>query len=310
MDPMFILWSVGAPALAAFLAVGASFLASRRLPKSEPPRYLWLAAAAVGLAFAVGSPGILGRFPTWPPAQAAEWLPLLGLAAVFLGVIDTLVHRMNFSWIVLTLMLGLLAWGTIAGPLGSASKNAMGEGGVKAAWIAACAVLIILPALAARHGAAATTHAGPPVALGLLAGVSIGAIIALAHTAKFGQFVSLLGLGIAPFALMALIRGNWPIAPGVAPAFAALHSIMWLLTHFYAPRDGHWASTALACLAPAGLLVARIPALSRKPKAAGIAQAVACVAMGAAAAVVLVATAPEPPADDDDGASLYYGLSD
>jgi zinc transporter ZupT len=80
---------------------------------------------------------------------------------------------------------------------------------------------------------------------------------------------------------------------------------MWLLTHFFATKDGVWIATILACLAPLGLLVGTLPWVRATPLRAGLAQVIATVAMGAAALGVVLSTTK--PATDDQNLKDLYG---
>jgi hypothetical protein len=177
----------------------------------------------------------------------------------------------------------------------------MGEGTARTLWLAAIAATFILSVVGADLGAHRTPHAGPPLALGLLTACAIAAAL-LAQTAKYAQFASLLGLGIAPIALAALLRRPWPSDRGLTTAFALLNGTLWFLLHFYA--DAPTPAAFLGALAPALLLVGRIPALAARPVAAATAQALAVLAVGLAAVGLTFAGRPAPePASG--GAELY-----
>lgn len=303
MDPTFLLLSVAMPLGLAGLVVAAAFAMTRTCGRTRPRA--WAALLGLGLAFPVGALAILGHGPEWPPAQAADWLPFLGAAALALGVVDLLLPRRPWaSAVVLALLLGLAA-GAYFGPLASASKNYMGAGAVKALWTAAVFAAIALPALAARTGARGTPNAGPVFALGLLTACTIAAAL-LFETAKYAQFASLLGLGLAPLGVATLLRRPWPTDRGLAPVFSALNALLWLLLHFYAEVPP--AAAFVGAAAPAALLVARLPKLSASPKLAGFAQVAAVTLLGLAALGLAVAGKPKPPADAD-GAAMYPTLS-
>ena len=301
MDPMFLVKSVLIPLVLASMVVGVAFLRSRH---AGGARLVALAGPlAVGLAFVIGVPMVLGRMPAWKPAHASEWLPFLGIAATIVGVIDALLPRKVWSVVVTGVLLTAFAWAVLAGPLDSAVKRLASEpGGVALPWL--MGAMIVLPALAGRAGAKHTPNAGPVFALGLLTACSIAAIV-LSGTAMFGQFGALLGLGLAPLGVATLIRRPWATDRGLIVTFASLHATLWLLTHFYATKDGVWASTALFCLAPAGLLIARVPKLSKNPKVAGWAQICVVLAMGLAAVATVVATTPKAEPGEQDVEDLY-----
>ncbi len=301
MDPMFLVKSVLIPLVLASMVVSVAFLRSRSVGGA---RLVALSGPlAVGLAFVVGVPMVLGRVPQWKPAQASEWLPFLGIAAMVVGIIDAVLPRKVWSTVVTALMLAAFAWAVLAGPLDSAVTRLAGEpGGVALPWL--MGALIVAPALAARAGARWTTNAGPVFAIGLLTACSIAAIV-LSGTAMFGQFAALLGLALAPIGFAILVRRPWATDRGLMVTFVSLHATMWLMTHFYATKDGVWTATALFCLAPVGLLVARLPRLAKNPKVAGWIQIVVVVAMGAAGLATVVATTPKAQPGEQDGSDLY-----
>lgn len=301
MDPMFLVKSVLIPFALAAVVVGVAWLRSRRASGTTLVRLA--GPLAVAVAFIVGVPMILGRVPEWKPAQAAEWLPYLGLVALAIGVIDAMLPRKVWAGVVVGALLAGFAWASLEGPLASAVARIKGEpGGSALPWL--MGLMIVVPALAGRAGAKHTANAGPVFALGLMTACSIAGVL-LSGTAMFAQVVALLGLGLAPIGVATLIRRPWVSDRGLIVTFASLHSLMWLVTHFYATKDGVWAATALFCVAPAGLVIARVPALAKRPKLAGVAQICAVLAMGVAGAATIVATQPAPAAGEADVSDLY-----
>lgn len=302
MDPTFLLLSVAAPLGIAVLFVAAAFLFTRGTGRTTPRA--WAAFLGLALAFPAGVRAILGHPVEWPPAQAADWLPFLAAAALLLGAVDLLLPRKPWAWALLLAMLLGLAAGVLAGSLASAVRHGMGAGAVKTLWTAGVVVAIALPALAARAGARGTPNAGPVFALGLLTACTIAAAL-LFETAKYAQFASLLGLGLAPLGVATLILRPWPTDRGLAPVFSALNATLWLLLHFYAEVPAPAALVGAA--APAALLVARLPGLSTSPKRAGLAQVAAVTLLGLTAVGLAYAGKPAPAVDD--GASMYPTLS-
>ena len=301
MDPMFLVKSVLIPLVFASVVAGVAILVARRTPGT--PLVRLAGAIAVAGAFILGVPLILGRVPEWKPAQAAEWLPYLGLVVLAIGVVDALLPRKVWASVVVGALLAGAAWAALEGPLASAVARIKGEpGGSALPWL--MGLMIVVPALAGRAGAKHTPNAGPVFALGLMTACSIAGVL-LSGTAMFAQFVALLGLGLAPLGVATLIRKPWASDRGLIVTFASLHALMWLVTHFYATKDGVWAATALFCVAPAGLLIARVPMLAKRPTIAGVAQVCAVLAMGIAGAATVVATQPAPEAGEADVSDLY-----
>jgi hypothetical protein len=288
MDPAFLAKTVAVPAALAAVPVAAAYFLPRR-------PFGVAAALGTGLAFAVGGTFILGGWPEWKPANAHQWLPYLGLLALALGLADAALPRRPWAFVVTALLLAGFGCALAQGPLASRLDQASDRATVLFAGILA---LTIIPGLAIRLGAATTPHAGPPFALGLLTATSIAAAL-LSGSAMYTQFFALIGLGLAPLGVAALLRRPWPLHRGFPVTFAALHSTMWLLTHHFATKDGVWAATILGCLAPLGLLAARLPWCRATPLRAGLAQVVATAALGAAALGVVVATTKPAPAEPD-----------
>lgn len=297
----FILLSVALPALVALATAGLAFFLSRKPGVSSRG---WSAPLAVGLPFVLAGPFILNKSPEWPPSQAADWLPFLGVAALVLGLIDIALPRARWVYAALFALLAGYAAFVYHGPLASAASRLMGEGATKITWIAAIGAVLTLPALAARAGARHTPNAGPPFALGILTAATIAAGL-LSETAKLAQFASLLGLGLAPLGVITLIRRPWAIDRGLPLVFAPLLATIWLLLHFYA--DAHWLAAILGAISPAALLIACLPGLSRSPKTAGIVQVAVAAALAAATLGVLVANKPAPASGDDDASQMYPG---
>ena len=301
MDPNFLARSVIFPLVLASIAVGVALIRSRR---AGGPTLVALAGPfAIALAFVVGVPFILGRMPAWKPTQAAEWLPFLGVAALLIGVVDALPPRKVWASVVTGAMLSAFAWAVLAGPLATIVTRLGSEpGGAALPWL--MGAMIVVPAMAGRAGARWTPNAGPPFALGLLVACSIAAIV-LSGTAMFAQIAALLGLGLAPLGVATLLRRPWATDRGLIVTFASLHATLWMLTHFYATKDGVWAATALFCLAPVGLMVARLPGLAKSPKAAGFVQVGVVLAMGIAGLATVVMTTPKPDPVEQDVSDLY-----
>lgn len=300
MDPKFLLLSVAMPAAISTAAVAGAFFLSKRKP--DHPIRRWAGPVAIALPFIVASPAILGHGPEWPPAQAADWLPFLGLAALLIGLVDVLVRPRYVSTVLTGLFLAGFAAMVLRGPLASAMTNSMGDGATKTAWIFGVVALYVVPGLLARSGAAATPNAGPPFALGLLTAMVIGWAL-LSETAKYAQFASLVGLGLAPLGIVTLIARPWSIARGAVPAFVALNTTLWLLVSFYAERSD--LAVVLGSMAPAALAVSRIPALKDKAKVAGFVQIAAVVALGLAAVGASMAARPPKPAAGPDYSDAY-----
>jgi hypothetical protein len=288
MDPAFLVKTVAIPAALAAAPVTTAFCMPRR-------PFGVAAALGTGLAFAVGGTFILGGWPDWKPANAHQWLPYLGLLALALGLADAALPRKPWSIAVTALLLAGFGFALAQGPLASRLANA-GDG--SATLLAGILALTIIPGVAIRLGSATTPHAGPPFALGLLTATSIAAAL-LSGSAMYTQFFALIGLGLAPLGVAALLRRPSSLDRGLPVVFACLHTTMWLLTHHFAPKDGVWAATILGCLAPLGLLAARLPWCRATPLRAGLAQVLATAALGASALGVVVATTKPAPADQD-----------
>jgi hypothetical protein len=302
MDPAFLAKTVAIPAALSTAAVAAAFLHARRrqtLPVS--PLIAPAAVLAIGLSFVVGGAFILGGWPVWKPANAHQWLPYLGLLAVVLGLIDASLPRKAWSIAVTALLLAGFGLALAYGPLDSRlAQTADGSTSLLFGILA----LVVVPGVAIRVAAKTTPNAGPPFALGLLTACSIAAAL-LSGSAMYAQFVALIGLGLAPLGVATLLRRPWPLDRGLPVIFASLHSAMWLLTHFFAPNDGVWSATILACLAPLGLFAARLPWACANPRRAGLTQVIATAAFGAAALGTVVATAK--PASQDENLKDLYG---
>jgi energy-coupling factor transporter transmembrane protein EcfT len=302
MDPGFLAKTVAIPAALSTAAVAAAFFHARRIPAGvASPLIAPAAVLAMGLSFVVGGVFIVGGWPDWRPANAHHWLPYLGLLAVVLGLVDAAFPRKAWSLAMTALLLAGFGFALAKGPLASRLDQA-GDGSTTL--LLGILALVIAPGLAIRLGEKALPNAGPPFALGLLVACSIAAAV-LSGSAMYAQFVALIGLGLAPLGVASLLRRPWPIDRGLPVVFACLHAAMWLLTHFFATKDGVWIATILACLAPLGLLVGTLPWVRATPLRAGLAQVIATVAMGAAALGVVLSTTK--PATDDQNLKDLYG---
>src|SRR2546423_646414 len=99
-----ILWDVVLPGAIAVLVVALSW---RAWDRGSAPRAHWAGPLALGLAFAIVLPALIGskwRLPGLPPGESAGWLFYIAIVGALIGVIDALVSIPSWARLAIVLI--------------------------------------------------------------------------------------------------------------------------------------------------------------------------------------------------------------
>ncbi len=287
MPIAFLLLSVIVPLLLACVPVAIEFLRARD-PIAGPPR-AWAAVAALGAAFLAGVVPIIGRWPEFPPVSAEEWLLSIALAAVVLALLDAVLPSRWWSALLVSIGMVALAYVITQGPLASASRR-WGEGSTRLLWFAGVMAALVVPAVLVRSGTRAAPHGGSIFALGIVTAGTIACYV-LAGSAKFAQLESLVGLGLLPLWLAAMVRRPWTLHFGFPVLFGLLHGTLWSYAAFYTEMP--LSAAILGVLAPVSVAAARLPGVPKRISVTFGLQAGVALAMIGAAVILVAMNRPE-----------------
>jgi len=241
---MFLLKQLLPGVLAAVLISGLLAIAGRLWKANN-----WADAVALGIGY-TGGHAVTAGWPTFPPAEATQWLPYFALAVMFVGVLDTLLRPAGSLRAVIWVLccVGILR-------LLLHSKFQYGwslpEGVL---WIASLAAGMLVLAGCLDAAAQRDASISLPLILTIVAG-GTGAALMLSGSMLLGQLAIVLAaalgaiLGVA-FLLPKAIKGR-----GIAPVAVALLSGLWLSGYFFADLPSASALLLAAASIPAVMLV-------------------------------------------------------
>lgn len=294
----------------------------------------WVGVLATLAAFLFGAPFILGKWPPLPPVLGEEWVvyvAIVAAAAAFLiaGVVAAAAlkamraspggpaadvgagFRMPFA------AFGIAAAVTLAIGIGlrftalrSAFENQVGPGLAGIALMSAIALGMMAITVGLERAACRLRNAGLPFALGLIATLSVPGLF-MSSSAKLAQLALVLAMGPGLASLAGLFfRGRVMRAgafAGVATLFVSVHVTLWLVAHFYA--EAPLATTILACVAPAAVLVGLVPPvrmkLAERPVLGAIVPGVLAALVMVAAVGIAARTYLGEKKDQDPGMDMY-----
>lgn len=212
---------VGAVVTGAVLAVAACF----------PPVHRWASAVALGAGYVGGHAMAIGRWPSFPPAEATHWLLYFAIAALITGLLDVFLPdtrrwlRLSVWTVLSSVFIRVLlqpkwkyAW--------SLSEGLLWLGGL---------VVIILFVSFCLETIAQPSNSRPALPL-ILAIISAGTSVALmvSGSMRLGQLALIFATAVAvswlvacPIPSLSLRRGAVPIVIVLLPGF-------WLSGYFYA----------------------------------------------------------------------------
>jgi hypothetical protein len=251
---------------------------------------------AVGVAFLAGVVPIIGRWPEFPPVSSEEWLPPLALGAVALGLLDGFLPARWWGALLVSLGVVALALVIVEGPLASASRQ-WGEGSTRLLWFGGVMAALVIPAVLVRSGMRRAPNGGSVFALGVAVAGTIACFV-LAGSAKLSQLESLLGLGLLPLWLAAMVRRPWTLHAGLPVTFCLLHGTLWCYAAFYSEMP--LPAAILGVLAPVSVAAARLPGVpSRIRVTFGLQSGVALALIGAAVVLVAMSQSRAPGSEYD-----------
>jgi hypothetical protein len=275
---------MGASALACALVLILARLAGGRTGGR------WGLPLGLGIGYALGHAGASewltsGELPSIPPLNATDWLPWLALAAMVLGLLESLWPSPAWArWENRLLLVGATLW-LLIGPLyQSLWEPAQWKGAVWVCGLGAGILVFwgLLEGLSGRRGRAML------LPLAVLAGGTAAALV-LSRFLVLGEC----GMGLAAALGAAWLVSRWWVelspAGGGVPVVGVLLAGLILGGFFYAELPA--SSAILLALAPLALLVDRIGPVARWPGWAGGLARLAAVLVPVGAAVALAAMA-------------------
>ena len=278
---MFLLKQLLPPVLAAVLVSGVIAMAGRLWKANS-----WADAIAVGIGYAVGQ-AVTAGWPAFPPIEATQWLPYLGIAVTILAVIDTLLRPPGVMraviWFlgcagILSLLLAFkfqYGWSLFVGGL----------------WIAGLATAMLVLTSFLDRVARRDASISLPLILTIVAG-GTGLALLLSGSLLLGQLALALAGAFAAIVIIGMLLPNAINGRGIAPVSATLLCGLWLSGYFF---------SELPSISGLLLLVSPIPALmlvlcdeSGNPRR-GLLLRSLLVAVPVALAVFLAFAAPPSP---------------
>lgn len=216
-------WTVAMPLGVAIVCMSLAWQPWRRTDR-ERIRGSWGAPLGIGAGYLIGHVAI-NKWPSLPPAQPTDYLFLIALAGILVGLADSFRAPPAVRWTLRLALCAGVSWFTL-----SRGFRAEQPPSVVAAWtvgqaVALAAVWSLLERLAARRS-------GPsiPLALSLLIAVA-GAVFFKGGSAKLAQLAGVLAAALGGAALIALAAPRVSPARGllavVIPVYGALILSMW-----------------------------------------------------------------------------------
>lgn len=216
-------WTVAMPLGIAIVCMTIAWQPWRRTDR-ERLRGWWGAPVGIGAGYLIGHVAI-NKWPSLPPAQPTDYLFLIALAGIIVGVVESFRAPPAARWTLRLALCAGVSWFTL-----SRGFRAEQPATVLAAWAvgqaaALAAVWSLLERLAARRS-------GPslPLALSLLIAVA-AAVFFMGGSAKLAQLAGVLAAALGGAALIALAAPLISPARGllavVIPVYGALILLMW-----------------------------------------------------------------------------------
>lgn len=216
-------WTVAMPLGVAIVCMSLAWQPWRRTDR-ERIRGWWGAPLGIGAGYLIGHVAI-NKWPSLPPAQPTDYLFLIALAGILVGLAESFRAPPAVRWTLRLALCGGVSWFML-----SRGFRAEQPATVLAAWAvgqaaALAAVWSLLERLAARRS-------GPslPLALSLLIAVA-GAVLLKGGSAKLAQLAGVLAAALGGTALIAMAAPRISPARGllavVVPVYGALILLMW-----------------------------------------------------------------------------------
>jgi hypothetical protein len=209
----------------------------------------WADAIAVGLGYAVGHVVTAG-WPPFPPIEATQWLPYLGIAVTILAVIDTLLRPPGVLRAVIWFLgcVGILSlllaskfqygWSLFAGVL----------------WIAGLATAMLVLTSFLDRVAQRDASISLPLILAIVAG-GTGLALMLSGSMLLGQLALVLAGTFGAIVIVGTLLPNAINGRGIAPVSATLLSALWLSGYFFSELPSVSGFLLLVSPVPALMLV-------------------------------------------------------
>jgi hypothetical protein len=209
----------------------------------------WADAIAVGIGYAVGHTVTAG-WPPFPPIEATQWLPYLGIAVTILAVIDTLLRPPGVMRAVIWFLgcVGILSlllaskfqygWSLFAGVL----------------WIAGLATAMLVLTSFLDRVAQRDASISLPLILAIVAG-GTGLALMLSGSMLLGQLALVLAGTFGAIVIVGTLLPNAINGRGIAPVSATLLSALWLSGYFFSELPSVSGFLLLVSPVPALMLV-------------------------------------------------------
>ena len=241
---MFLIRQLLPGILVALLVSGAVTIVGRLWKANS-----WADAIAVGLGYAVGHVVTAG-WPPFPPIEATQWLPYLGIAVTILAVIDTLLRPPGLLRAVIWFLgcVGILSlllaskfqygWSLFAGVL----------------WIAGLATAMLVLTSFLDRVAQRDASISLPLILAIVAG-GTGLALMLSGSMLLGQLALVLAGTFGAIVIVGTLLPNAINGRGIAPVSATLLSALWLSGYFFSELPSVSGFLLLVSPVPALMLV-------------------------------------------------------
>jgi len=191
----------------------------------ESIRGFWGGPLAIGLGYLVGHVAI-NQWPNWPPAQPTDFLFLIAVAAIVVGLLESARMPLAVRWALRLLLCLSVSWFMLSKGFRDGRPALL-----VAAWTAGQTLSIfliwtLLERLAQRR-------AGPsiPLVLSLLIAVASVFFLKAASSAKLAQLAGVLAAALGGASLIAMIVPRVSVARGmlavVVPLYGALILYVW-----------------------------------------------------------------------------------
>lgn len=263
--------------------------------RTESPA-AWAAGAAAALAYAASHPLLLGRAPRFPPSDVADWTFFGAIALAALSALEAWEPLRSAWWQWPARFVAAVALPSLLlRPLIEYEWSA----GEATAWIASVSACLMIAAALLDAAARRAPAAAMGATLWVIAS-SAAVVLMLGGSASLAQRAGT----IATAGAAAGILGLW--ATGRRMSLAAVTTVVVLLGSLMVEGAAYarasWLAGGVLAAAPSGLLAAFHPPLTKWPRTARVAAAIAALLTACAAAIV-IGWILRPASDSYD----YYG---
>jgi hypothetical protein len=280
---MFLLQQLLPGMLVAGLLSGV-FALGGRLWKADN----WADALALAIGYAGGHAMTTG-WPPFPAAEATQWLPYFGLAAMCLGTLDALLKPPRILRAVIWILFCAALLRLLLTPKFQYGWS-LAEGVI---WITGLAAIMLVLGGSLDVAAPRRTSVSSLLILTIVA-FGTGAALMLSGSMLLAQLAMVFGTALGAILLVAFLLPQSSQGRGVVPVAVALLMSLWLSGYFYAELPSASALLLAAAPLPALLLISLS---ERKRFSLGELVIQAAVVVALVGIAVLLAFHASPPLD-------------